>query len=186
MRVNGVKHIPENCRAKPCLLVKKSVVNCRLTELKVLWRSGGSVEPLSSLRSTPPSWGPSQIRKTSCTSSVWKTRKCNLWSYTNKHNIRQFRLKKLIVGWKREKERKQSYLQYLAPRGKKVIGITVLICTFSQVFTSYVIIICSKRDMVNLELPDQEISTWIVLTIRRIWKWETDREKIKRKNKTQK
>lgn len=119
MRVNGVKHIPENCRAKPCLLVKKSVVNCRLTELKVLWRSGGSVEPLSSLRSTPPSWGPSQIRKTSCTSSVWKTRKCNLWSYTNKHNIRQFRLKKLIVGWKREKERKQSYLQYLAPRGKR-------------------------------------------------------------------
>lgn len=77
------KHTPENCRAKPCLLVKKSVVNCRLTELKVLWRSGGSVEPLSSLSNTPPSWGPSQIRKTSCTSSVWKTRKCSLWECTN-------------------------------------------------------------------------------------------------------
>lgn len=69
---------PENCRAKPCLLVKKSVVNCRLMVLKVLWASGGSTEPLSSLSRTPPSWGPSQIRSTSCTSSVWKTRKCRL------------------------------------------------------------------------------------------------------------
>lgn len=70
--------LPENCRAKPCLLVKKSVVNCRLTVLKVLWASGGSTEPLSSLNRTPPSWGPSQIRSTSWTSSVWKTRKCRL------------------------------------------------------------------------------------------------------------
>lgn len=69
---------PENCRAKPCLLVKKSVVNCKLTVLKVLWASGGSAEPVSSLSRTPPSWGPSQIRSTSWTSSVWKTRKCIL------------------------------------------------------------------------------------------------------------
>ena len=73
---------PENCRAKPCLLVKKSVVNCRLTVLKVLWASGGSIEPLSSRSRTPPSWGPSQIRSTSWTSSVWKTRK---WRLLKRH-----------------------------------------------------------------------------------------------------
>lgn len=70
---------PENCSAKPCLLVKKSVVNCRVMVLKVLCASWGSAEPLSSLRSTPPSLGPSHIRSTSWTSSVWKTRKCRLW-----------------------------------------------------------------------------------------------------------
>ena len=78
---------PENCRAKPCLLVKKSVVNCRLTVLKVLWASGGSAEPLSSLSSTPPSWGPSQIRSTSWTSSVWKTRKCRLRKAPNTFTV---------------------------------------------------------------------------------------------------
>lgn len=77
---------PENWRAKPCLLVKKSVVNCRLIVLKVLWTSWGSTEPLSSLSRTPPSWGPSQIRSTSWTSSVWKTRK---WRLKNKNPKKQ-------------------------------------------------------------------------------------------------
>lgn len=72
------KHIPENWMAKPCLLVKKSVLNCRTTELKVLCRSLGITGPLSSLRSTPLSTGPSQMRSTSCTSSVSNTRKCSL------------------------------------------------------------------------------------------------------------
>lgn len=64
--------------AKPCLLVKKSVLNCRTTELKVLCRSLGSIEPLSSLRRTPLSTGPSQMRSTSWTSSVSNTRKWSL------------------------------------------------------------------------------------------------------------
>lgn len=82
---------PENWRAKPCLLVKKSVVNCRLIVLKVLWTSWGSTEPLSSLSRTPPSWGPSQIRSTSWTSSVWKTRK---WRLKNKNPKKQTNKKK--------------------------------------------------------------------------------------------
>lgn len=64
--------------AKPCLLVKKSVLNCRTTELKVLCRSLGSIGPLSSLRRTPLSTGPSQMRSTSWTSSVSNTRKWSL------------------------------------------------------------------------------------------------------------
>lgn len=75
---------PENCKAKPCLLVKKSVVNCKVIVLKVLWASGGNADPLSSLSRTPPSCGPSQIRSTSWTSSVWKTRKCRLKRGMNK------------------------------------------------------------------------------------------------------
>lgn len=72
------KHTPENWMAKPCLLVKKSVLNCRTTELKVLCRSLGSIGPLSSLRRTPLSTGPSQMRSTSWTSSVSNTRKWSL------------------------------------------------------------------------------------------------------------
>lgn len=64
--------------AKPCLLVKKSVLNCRTTELKVLCRSLGRAGPLSSFSSTPLSTGPSQMRSTSWTSSVSNTRKCSL------------------------------------------------------------------------------------------------------------
>lgn len=73
-------HIPpENWMAKPCLLVKKSVLNCRMTELKVLWMSPGSPEPLISFSRIPFSTGPSQIRSTSWNSSVWKTMKWSLW-----------------------------------------------------------------------------------------------------------
>lgn len=69
---------PENWMAKPCLLVKKSVLNCRTTELKVLCRSLGKAEPLSSFSRTPLSTGPSQMRSTSWTSSVSNTRKWSL------------------------------------------------------------------------------------------------------------
>lgn len=64
--------------AKPCLLVKKSVLNCRTTELKVLCRSLGRAGPLSSFSRTPLSTGPSQMRRTSWTSSVSNTRKWSL------------------------------------------------------------------------------------------------------------
>lgn len=71
-------HRPENWMAKPCLLVKKSVLNWRTTELKVLWRSLGRAGPLSSFSRTPLSTGPSQMRRTSWTSSVSNTRKWSL------------------------------------------------------------------------------------------------------------
>lgn len=64
--------------ANPCLLVKKSVLNCRTTELKVLCRSLGRAAPLSSFSRTPLSTGPSQMRSTSWTSSVSNTRKWSL------------------------------------------------------------------------------------------------------------
>lgn len=64
--------------AKPCLLVKKSVLNCRTTKLKVLCRSLGRAGPLSSFSRTPFSTGPSQMRNTSWSSSVSKTRKWSL------------------------------------------------------------------------------------------------------------
>ena len=64
---------------KPDLLMKKSLSNCRVSELKVLWMSSGSMEPLHSFSRTSLSTGPSQTFRMSWAVSVSNTMKCRLW-----------------------------------------------------------------------------------------------------------
>lgn len=58
----GAVHLLENCTEKPDLLMKKSLSNCRVRELKVLWMSSGSAEPLHSFSRMALSAGPSHTR----------------------------------------------------------------------------------------------------------------------------
>lgn len=60
------------------MLMKKSLSNCNVNELKVLWISSGRAEPLHSLRSMLLSTGPSHTFKMSWATSVSKTIKCRL------------------------------------------------------------------------------------------------------------
>lgn len=77
MRLKNI-YILENWMEKPDLLMKKSLSNCNVNELKVLWISSGSAEPLHSLRSMLLSIGPSHTFKMSWATSVSKTIKCRL------------------------------------------------------------------------------------------------------------
>lgn len=63
---------------KPDLLMKKSLSNCRVSELKVLWVSSGSMEPLHSLSRMSLSTGPSHTFRMSWAVSVSNTMKCRL------------------------------------------------------------------------------------------------------------
>lgn len=74
----GAVHLLENCTEKPDLLMKKSLSNCRVRELKVLWMSSGSAEPLHSFSRMALSAGPSHTRRMSWASSVSNTMKCRL------------------------------------------------------------------------------------------------------------
>lgn len=71
-------HLLENWMEKPDLLMKKSLSNCRVSELKVLWMSPGRAEPLHSFSKMLLSTGPSQTLRMSCAVSVSNTMKCRL------------------------------------------------------------------------------------------------------------
>lgn len=71
-------HSLENCTEKPDLLMKKSLSNCRVSELKVLWTSPGSAEPLHCFSRMVLSAGPSHTFRTSWFVSVSNTTKCRL------------------------------------------------------------------------------------------------------------
>lgn len=71
-------YVLENWMEKPDLLMKKSLSNCNVNELKVLWISSGRAEPLHSFRSMLLSIGPSHTFKMSWATSVSKTIKCRL------------------------------------------------------------------------------------------------------------
>lgn len=71
-------YILENWMEKPDLLMKKSLSNCNVNELKVLWISSGRADPLHSFRRMLLSIGPSHTFKMSWAASVSKTIKCRL------------------------------------------------------------------------------------------------------------
>lgn len=75
---SGRVHLLENWMEKPDLLMKKSLSNCSVSELKVLWMSSGSAEPLHSFRRMLLSSGPSYTLRMSCASSVSNTMKWRL------------------------------------------------------------------------------------------------------------
>lgn len=64
---------------KPDLLMKKSLSNCSVRALNVLWMSSGSREPLHSLSRMSLSRGPSHTFRVSWAVSVSNTMKCRLW-----------------------------------------------------------------------------------------------------------